>query len=75
MKLCSNGAVIVAAESDLHNATMEVLKECQIARSAGAPVLLLLFGHGDGRTYGVELGKDSILRIGVVPPSSEMTLD
>jgi len=55
--------VTVAAESDLHDVTMEVLKkECQIAKSTGAPVLLLLFGHGDYRTYGVVLG-ESILRI------------
>lgn len=56
--------VTVAAEFSLHKVTMDVLKkEYEIARLTGAPVLLLLFGHGDDRTYGVELGEDSILRI------------
>ena len=56
--------VTVAAESDLHDVTMEVLrKECQIAKSTRAPVLLLLFGHGDKDICGVELGEESVLRI------------
>ena len=56
--------VTVATESDLHYMAIEVLnRECRIAESTNAPVILFLFSHGDERTYGVELGFSSTLTI------------
>lgn len=31
--------------------------ECERAHAAGEPVLLFLFGHGDGETHGIEIGR------------------
>jgi hypothetical protein len=56
--------VKVTAESEMRRVVMEALeRECQIARSAKAPVLLLLFSHGDENTFGLELGNSSLLTI------------
>ncbi|KAI9826755.1 MAG: hypothetical protein M1826_006550 [Phylliscum demangeonii] len=50
--------VVVVPEHDLLAAfTIHFGRVCQQAHAAGEPVLLLVFGHGDQATHGVQIGR------------------
>lgn len=51
-------SIIIADEAQLLTAFLAHLRtECQRADAAQEPVLLLVFGHGDGTTRGIEIGR------------------
>lgn len=40
-----------------------VMSECQVSRAKKETILLLIFGHGDSRTYGVTLGTGAVSKL------------